>query len=64
MKLTDKQRLDDTLREATDAFWAAVIDNYTEAKTGDLMPVDELKFETTCREVILAWLELNVKGNK
>ncbi len=54
-----EQRISETLREASERFWAVVAKNFPEAKSGDFPPEMDLQLEMLMEKSIRAWLDFN-----
>jgi len=55
-----QERFDKVIDQAQTAFWAGVVAEYTESKTGDLSPDTVFHFERAMREALTEWVESNV----
>lgn len=58
MTITE-ERIDQAVEKASDAFWAAVVEQFPEIKSGDFAPIDTIVWGTACKRAIVHWLEYN-----
>jgi len=53
------ERVAEAVKEAEDAFWEVMIEKFPEAKTGDMLFDEAVKFEDTCHDTAKLWVALN-----
>lgn len=54
-----EEKVQEVVREAQEAFWAAVVKHFPECKTGDSEPLEALRFSMACEKAIKQWLTWN-----
>lgn len=55
----DQKRIDDAIQNAEDAFWAQLVKDFPEVKTGDFPPCATMDFVDAVRTAARAWLLWN-----
>lgn len=54
-----KQKFQNAVDTATEAFWAAVAKEFSEIKTGDVDPAEDDAFNTAAEKAVMHWYETN-----
>jgi hypothetical protein len=55
-----EQRITGAVRDAEDAFWAVVAEQFPEAESGDLAPDAALSLTRAMEKAVRAWIDANV----
>lgn len=55
----DKKRLEDAVKNAEEAFWNSIAEDYPEITTGDLDPSTSIDLMLTMENAIDRWLIIN-----
>ena len=59
---TDPKELEDSIREAEDAFWEVIVKRFPTAKSGDLSPETTIAFTFAGEAAVREWIWANVPG--
>ena len=60
----DSDRLDSALRNAQEAFWEVIADEFPEIKSGDFSPGDAFEFDQAIRNAVEAWYDGNLPSRE
>lgn len=55
-----KERLEQAIEDASNAFWAEIAKQYPEVKTGDFGPEETFAWDEACRRAVRTWLRWNL----